>query len=1016
MNNQIKINILLVDDERASLLFLTKVLDDPTYHLVCANSAQEALDWLRLNQECALVVLDINLDDSDGFEIAKFVRAQPNTKDTPIIFVTGMSHRPEYLAQAYALGAIDYIIKPFNPDIVKTKVAVLVDLYRKTIQLQQTNAQLQQVILKHQQTEQALREQSQTLRAILDATLDIIIMLELDGTIVTINPTGAAQFGMNRNEIIDHCFYDLLPPKVAAHRILAIEEVIRTKKSVFFEKDRSGLWFECNFYPVCNEEGHVIRIALFGRDTTQRKQAEEELRTQQELLRLVIDSVPHLIFWKDLNSVYLGCNQNFAKMANVDTPEHIIGQTDFDLPWKPFEPSKFRADDRRVMNNNTPEYHLIETTVGPTNGQQIWVDTSKVPLHDATGTVIGILGAFENITERKQAELELQRSKAALEQANAELNQFKTTLDMMLDCVFMVDCEESPFFYVNQGAINQLGYTQEELLQMTLSDINPEYTDKELSEWYARLYDGSLPALTVETIHRHKNGTLIPVEVFVQYIQVSEQVHCFVGVARDMTERKQAEAYLTQAKEAAEAANRAKSTFLANMSHELRTPLNGILGYTQILKRDNTLNAEQQEGIDIIHHSGEYLLTLINDILDLSKIEAERMELDPTDFQLDDFIKGIVELFRMRAEQKGIAFNYQPLSPLPKGIHADEKRLRQILINLLNNAIKFTKQGGVQFKVSYCQGKIRFQVEDTGPGIAPEFVTKIFQPFQQVGDLNDKAEGTGLGLSITQKLVDMMGGEIQLDSVLGQGTTFWAIFKLPEVDAVESLPADERIIVSYKKNAPNKVIKILVVDDKWENRSVLIKLLTPLGFEIVVAVNGIEAVGLALMSPPDLILMDLVMPVMDGFTATGKIREKLKEVVIIAVSASAFDFHQQRSMQAGCNDFLAKPIRAELLLERLREHLNLEWVYEQAIADTKNEAAEHGTNQMPLVGPSAQQAAVLFDLAMIGDIYGICDYVKQLEQSNKQMQPFAQKIYQLANDLKDNDIRQIAQHFMENTQ
>ncbi len=265
------------------------------------------------------------------------------------------------------------------------------------------------------------------------------------------------------------------------------------------------------------------------------------------------------------------------------------------------------------------------------------------------------------------------------------------------------------------------------------------------------------------------------------------EIEGFVGTLEDITEFKRAEEQIIQAKNiaeqariAAEAANHAKSAFIANVSHELRTPLNGILGFTQLFKQDKTLNLEQQEGVEIIHRCGEYLLTLISDILDLSKIEAGRIELYPASFNLEPFISSMIDLFKMRTEQKGIAFNVQKNTPIPYVVQGDEKRLRQIIINLLSNAIKFTKQGSVTLTVHYEENKLHFKVSDTGMGIAADEVEKIFDPFQQVGDPRYKPEGTGLGLSITKTLVEMMGGEIQVESVLGQGTTFSIMLDLPE--------------------------------------------------------------------------------------------------------------------------------------------------------------------------------------------------------------------------------------------
>jgi signal transduction histidine kinase len=480
---------------------------------------------------------------------------------------------------------------------------------------------------------------------------------------------------------------------------------------------------------------------------------------------------------------------------------------------------------------------------------------------------------------------------------------------------------------------------------------------------------------------------------------------------------------LKQAHQTAVIANRAKSTFLANMSHELRTPLNGILGYTQIFKQDNSLNKEQQQGIEVIHRCGEHLLTLISDILELSKIEAGRLELHPNDFSLILLLKSTADLFQMRAQQQGIAFHYQPLSPIPQIVHADEKRLRQIIINLLSNAIKFTKHGGVTFKVENFDGKIRLQVEDTGVGIAPDDMAHIFKPFLQVGDPKYKAEGTGLGLAITKQLVEMMGGELQVESTLGQGTTFWTVLDLPAASAVQSISAEEPIIIGFEESPR----QILVVDDKWENRTVLVKLLKPLGFEIIEAENGQEAIDLALINHPEAILMDIIMPIMDGIEATQKIRQipKLQETVIIALSASTFDFQKQQCMEAGCTDFIAKPVHNQVLLEKLQTHLNLKWIYEGGMGTVQGgrEKWEPSENQVfesfaPSTtffkGLSAEQAATLFEFTLTGDITAIQEYADQLvEQSDEDLQPFAQHLQELANDFKIKKIRQIVQQYMD---
>jgi predicted ATPase/signal transduction histidine kinase/DNA-binding NarL/FixJ family response regulator len=468
-----------------------------------------------------------------------------------------------------------------------------------------------------------------------------------------------------------------------------------------------------------------------------------------------------------------------------------------------------------------------------------------------------------------------------------------------------------------------------------------------------------------------------------------------------------------RAEEAADAANHAKSEFLANMSHELRTPLNGILGYTQILKKDKNLTEQQQNGVGIIHQCGEHLLTLINDILDLSKIEAQKMELYPKEFRFPEFIESIAEICRLRAEQKGISLIYKTHSPLPQAVRADEKRLRQVLFNLLSNAVKFTEKGCITLIVGYQEGKLRFQVKDTGLGIAPEQLEEIFLPFQQVGEQSSRPEGTGLGLAISRQLVQMMGGELKVKSTLGKGSVFWLDLDLPEVSlGAKVTDLDEGNIIGFKGDKR----KVLVVDDHLANRSVLVNLLEPLGFEVLEATDGRDGIFKAHEFKPDIIFMDLVMPVLDGFEATRRIRmlTELKGVVVIAISASVFAFDQQQSQEVGCDDFIPKPIREVELLEKLRVYLGLEWVYEKdvnAIAASRRVEGRMEdenislhtsslTSETSIVAPPAQDIAVLLDLAMMGDLRGIVEQAARLEALDQQWVPFATHLRQLAKSFK----------------
>ncbi len=468
-------------------------------------------------------------------------------------------------------------------------------------------------------------------------------------------------------------------------------------------------------------------------------------------------------------------------------------------------------------------------------------------------------------------------------------------------------------------------------------------------------------------------------------------------------------------KATAEAASRAKSQLLAQMSHELRTPLNIILGYAHIWQQEKNLTWQQKESIDIINNCSEHLLTLINDILDFSKTEVGKMQLQPHTFVLPNLLRGVTEMFRLKAQQKNLTFRcYLPTS-LPNAVYADERRLRQVLLNLLSNAIKFTDSGSVTFTVTVVEElpdssyQIRFQVEDTGIGLTPEQKTIIFLPFEQVEQLSQNTEGTGLGLTISQQIIQMMGGMIQLESNLGQGSKFWFELTLPVIPANIKLKtgSPEGAIVGYR----GSVKQILVVVQSHTDYAIIHDLLEPLGFYMLEASNLQSGLEKALEYKPDLIIIDLRLPSGKIRTMISQIQQSLGlgNVVILGSYSHSNNFNKETIKAWGFNDLISQPLNYHSLLNIIAQSLSLTWKDAPQITP---ELELEATKADDFVVPPTQELLAAYQAAQIGNIVKIKQEAWRLKQLDSQYLKFANLMLALAKEFEDEAILELIEPYI----
>jgi signal transduction histidine kinase/ActR/RegA family two-component response regulator len=466
---------------------------------------------------------------------------------------------------------------------------------------------------------------------------------------------------------------------------------------------------------------------------------------------------------------------------------------------------------------------------------------------------------------------------------------------------------------------------------------------------------------------------------------------------QEIDEHKKTDGKLAEALKMADSANSAKSRFLSNMSHEIRTPLNSIIGYSYILHKDPSIPEHRKQAVETLKRSGEHLAALIEDILDIARIEARKFELNYEPIHFHDFIEHLLRIHKVHAEDKGLAFRCQILNTLPQQVRADEKRIGQILMNLLTNAIKFTQSGEIIIRIGYSNGVATFEIIDTGPGIAPEQLETIFQPFTRLNTLTGNAiSGSGLGLTISKILAELMGGDLSVSSELGKGSIFTARLFLANLGEAPDVTQQDNI-VGYRGRRQ----KILIVDDQPEHRDLMGSILQPLGFRIDTVSSGEECLHYVQQQTPDVVLLDLTMPVMDGIATAQQLRENGFVKPIIVLSANAYPTDRLAAMEAGCNDFLAKPIQVAKLLKKLKLHTGLTWWYQTDTPEPNDSPEEE------LILPPTELLQDLQALMRIGDLRGLTKKLDALASEQPQYRPLSTRIKTLASEFRLAEIKKL---------
>jgi PAS domain S-box-containing protein len=764
-------------------------------------------------------------------------------------------------------------------------------------------------------SERKLRDSEERFRQIFQFAPFGVCVSGLDGRFLQVNPPLCRMLGYSAEELMTIGWPKLTHPDDLALSLKCRDELLAHPAECiqgdkrYIHRDGHAIWGRMKISLVRDAAGVPLYFVTNVEDISERKMAEEALRESEQRFRIMADGCPSAMWITDADGNNQFINRAYREMCGV-TYEQVVGG-EWHALIHPEDAPAYLAEFRRALRERTT--FRAELRLRRADGQWRWLESFGEPRFSPSGEFLGFVGLSPDITERKQAAQALQLSE----------QKFREFAETVHEVFWSASPFNNELIYVSPAYETVWERTSESLFgdRMSWADaIHPGDREKAL-EIVARQIEGE--AISSEYRIQTPGGRQkwICDRAFPIRDETGRLVR-IVGVAEEITDRKQYEAELIAARRQADAANLAKSRFLANMSHEIRTPMNGVIGMLQLLLTTE-LTAEQQRYADIAQRSGHALLSLIDDILDLAKIEARKVVLEKVRFNLRDRLEDLVELLRVQAGEKGLKLSYRLAPDVPIGLSGDAHRLKQILTNLTGNAVKFTEQGGVLVDVAVQKieegcATLCFSVSDTGIGIRPEQAETLFSPFVQAdASTTRKYGGTGLGLAICKQLVEMLGGQIGVRSNPGGGCTFWFTAEFESTGQPLPTHDTEPGIMGARRDA-----RILVAEDNPTNRLVICAQLAKLGYAGDAVCDGGEVVEALARRKYDLVLMDCQMPVMDGFEATRRIRESgYSDIPIIAVTADAMPADRDRCLGEGMNDYLSKPVQFRKLASVLKRWL-----------------------------------------------------------------------------------------------